>query len=336
MYIIDPLYYLYKPIKRADLIAISKWISEKHQVSQIKVVVDMIWCAVRYGAMWTEYGDLDFYERSSKNRATFITTFYNFKLYKKLNKENYRNIFHEKILFLEVFSQFINRAWIKTENLSDNEIKDFLKLHKNIVTKASYGDSGKEVKVLNLSDKDDLYKTVDYIKTQKFNLIEEQIFNCDEIKRLNPSSLNTLRIVTVRKTNDVSILFAGIRIGGKGAKIDNISQGGRVARINIDTGKINSLFYAKASSHGLYIAEGDEINVVGYQIPFWNEVIEIVKKAAMVVPQIRIVAWDVAITQGGIELVEGNESFGSVIMQLYYNKTEKGIKPNLLKILEEI
>ena len=43
-------------------------------------------------------------------------------------------------------------------------------------------------------------------------------------------SASTLR--TALKNDNIELLFAGIRIGGKNAKIDNISQGGRVARIN--------------------------------------------------------------------------------------------------------
>lgn len=46
-----------------------------------------------------------------------------------------------------------------------------------------------------------------------------------------------------------------------------------------------------------------------------------------------IVAWDVAITEDGVDIIEGNESFGSVIMQLYYKSDEMGLKPRLLSML---
>ena len=39
-----------------------------------------------------------------------------------------------------------------------------------------------------------------------------------------------------------------MRIGAKGSLIDNISQGGAVARIDLDSGKIDSCFYTKRSS----------------------------------------------------------------------------------------
>lgn len=334
MYILDTLYYIYKPIKREDLILVSKTVSKKYRVSQIKVIIDMIICSLKYGSMWTEYGDLDFYDRTADNKASYITTFFNFKLYDAINEKEFREVFHEKILFLEKFKNFINRAWISTDTLSDEKIKTFLRIYPNIVAKTSHGDSGKEVEVINITPNDDLDMILEYIKSKKFNLIEEQIFNCDELMKLNPTSLNTLRIVTVKTGETVNILFTGIRVGGIGSKIDNISQGGRVARINRETGVIESHFYAKSSSYSVEDIN-DRATAIGIQIPRWTEVIEIVKKAALIVPQIGIVAWDVAIGAGGIEVVEGNESFGSVIMQLYYNQNEEGLKPLLLKILED-
>ncbi len=338
MYILNPLYYIYKPSKRKDLIAISKKIAEREKVAQIVIVLDMIWCSIRYGAMWTEYDDLGFYYRTPENRNTFITTFYNFKLYDKINDKKSRDLFHEKIAFLNIFSDYIKRSWLDISNIPDNEVVDYLREHRNVVVKASFGDSGKEVEVMDVTNKSEkeLQEVVKYFREHNFNLIEERILNHSSLNELNATSLNTLRIVTVKTSKKVDVLFAGIRVGSNGAMIDNISQGGRVARVDIETGIINSRFYTKTSSHTSFSFNSEDFNPEGHQIPFWDEVINTVKKAAYVVPQVQIVAWDVAITRDGyVELVEGNESFGSVIMQLYYNHKERGIKPKLLTILED-
>lgn len=331
MYLLDTLYYIYKPIKRKDLMAVSKRVAEENHIFRIKIMADMIFSSVKYGCMWTEYGDLDFYYRDSKNRNTFITTFFNFKLYDRVNLKSKRNIFHEKILFLQEFKPFIKRDWIDIAVEPMEKIKEFLIMHPTVVAKESYGDSGKEVEIINVSDFSDLDDVLKYIHDHNLNLLEEKIVNHPVVEKLNPSSLNTIRIVTVKNQAQVHILFAGIRVGGRGAKIDNISQGGKVARIDIKTGKINSRFYYKQSS---YISDGGRSeDISGYQLPHWDKVIDSVKKAATIVPEISIVAWDVAITNKGIDFVEGNESFGSVIMQLYYGHNEEGLKPQLLKML---
>lgn len=334
MYLMDTLYYIYKPIKRKDLMFISKKLSKDNGDWRIKIIIDMIACSLKYGCTWTEYGDLDFYYRNSAIRKTFITTFFNFKLYDKVNKKSKRNIFHDKILFLEKFHLFVKRDWININAESHEKVKAFVMKHAEVVAKESHGDSGKAVEVINISDFLDVDSMLEYICNHNFNLLEEKIKNHPLLEQLNKTSLNTIRVVTVRNQKDVNILFAGIRIGKKGAKIDNISQGGYVARIDIDTGKIDSKFYSKQSSNKNVIAEEEyAINFLGYQLPKWNDVISSVKEAANVVPEISIVAWDIAITDSGIDFVEGNESFGSVIMQLYYKHNEEGLKPRLMRLL---
>ncbi len=46
--------------------------------------------------------------------------------------------------------------------------------------------------------------------------------------------------------------------------------------------------------------------IVGFQIPFWNQIIELVKELAYVVPQVRYVGWNIAITEKRPILIEGN------------------------------
>ena len=331
MYLIDTLYYIYKPVKREAMINASKRISQKENVSRIKVALDMIYCSFIYGATFTEYDDLDFFYRTKANRKSFITTFYNFKLYNKINNKHYRDVFHNKIMFLEKFNDFIKRDWINLNIATDSQISEFLSKHDQIVMKASYGDSGKEVVVYQIPNDIDLTKFKKYFKQNHFDLAEECIKNHPEISKFNASSLNTLRIVTVNNGKNVNILFAGLRVGGKGAKIDNISQGGAVARINIVSGIIDSSFYTKRSSYNS--GDTDFDSPLGSKIPFWDQVKQLVTEAALVVPEIGIVAWDIAITNNTIDIIEGNESFGSVIMQLYYTHEEEGLKPTLLKLL---
>ena len=55
---------------------------------------------------------------------------------------------------------------------------------------------------------------------------------------------------------------------------------------------------------------------------------------ALEAKETRFIAWDIAITPSGPEIIEANESFGSVIMQLYNKKTEDGLKPIVEKFFK--
>lgn len=50
--------------------------------------------------------------------------------------------------------------------------------------------------------------------------------------------------------------------------------------------------------------------MLGFQIPNWEHAINVVKTAAEKIPQCRFIGWDVAFTEKGVELIEGNHNPG--------------------------
>ena len=78
------------------------------------------------------------------------------------------------------------------------------------------------------------------------------------------------------------------------------------------------------------IHPGTDIVMLGYRIPNWDKVIEGSEKAAEMLPQIRIIGWDVAITEDGIELIEGNHNPDYELFEFlgstgYYSKIKSAL-----------
>ena len=70
------------------------------------------------------------------------------------------------------------------------------------------------------------------------------------------------------------------------------------------------------------------IQLEGFQVPMFFEACELAKKASKVVPQVRYVGWDIAITPDGPALVEGNNYCAHDFWQLPAQTPEKtGILP---------
>lgn len=87
--------------------------------------------------------------------------------------------------------------------------------------------------------------------------------------------------------------------------MDNVDCGGMAAPINLDTGVISGVGANKAGeTYEFHPMTGKRIP--GTQIPYWEEVKAMCLKAMHVVPQVRFVAWDVAITPDGPVFIEGN------------------------------
>jgi hypothetical protein len=64
---------------------------------------------------------------------------------------------------------------------------------------------------------------------------------------------------------------------------------------------------------------------VGFQVPFWPELIDMAKKAALHVPENRSIGWDIAVTENGPELIEGNHDWCKLVWQLPVKKGMKSV-----------
>ena len=71
--------------------------------------------------------------------------------------------------------------------------------------------------------------------------------------------------------------------------------------------------------------------IVGFQIPRWDEAKDFVRKAAQVVPSIRIIGWDVALSQDGWVLIEANRA-GEWLTQ---EATHTGLRTKITPLLRE-
>lgn len=54
----------------------------------------------------------------------------------------------------------------------------------------------------------------------------------------------------------------------------------------------------------------------GTKIPFWNEVLELVNHLGRLIPEVGYVGWDIAITETGPIVIEGNTTPGYTYFQI--------------------
>ena len=182
--------------------------------------------------------------------------------------------------------------------------------------------------------KGDLY---DYLVGKNLTLIEEVVVQCKEMSKLYPNAINTVRIITVHRYDDsVKVVAAYQRIGNNGRIVDNYNGGGMVVPINEKTGiieypavdKLKNVYYEHPMTH---------TKIVGFKIPKYKEAIELCKKASKVVKEIRYVGWDIAITDKGPVIIEGNEYPGHDIYQLPIHRTNNiGVLPKFEESLGKI
>lgn len=329
------LYSIYKGTRKANSNSDNMVNLVTQEIRKPKVVVwfDMVRCYLKYGATFREYYNLSFYKRSDENRATFMTTGSNIRARKITNNKSLCHIFINKDEFNHTYSDFINREWISLNDSFEN-VKSFFNRQCRVIVKLKNGDSGKGIFIVEHSDTLDDDKIKKIITENKNSIAEEVLQNHEIINKLNNSSLNTIRIITVLEEETVNFLYAGIRVGAKGSAVDNISMGGGIAPIDIETGKIiMQLFYKKSTVRTLPTSIPC---VIGFQIPDWAKVKNFTERVAKVIPAMRYMAWDIALTPKGPALIEGNHSSGNTINQVHIGINDKGLKVRLDPIIKSI
>lgn len=106
-----------------------------------------------------------------------------------------------------------------------------------------------------------------------------------------------------------NVVYACIRMGNSVRPVDNINAGGMYSPIDLETGKIAC---AACDKQRIVYERHPRSRCLlkGYQIPYWDKVMDICREAAHKVPQMGYIGWDVAITKDGPLFIEANNMPG--------------------------
>ena len=265
-----------------------------------------------------DYFRYKFYRLPHSKRKTFITERKSGKLNDHFNPHNelttdaYTSL-DDKSKFNVLFSEFIHRDWIDSFSSIDEQVQFCLK-HQPVFFKPISSGAGNGVEKLSFQNKND---AKDFFERHKnfMYIIEEAIQQNKTISLLNPSSINTIRINTLLHNGEVHIICAAMRFGKENSDVDNYSLGNFVASLDIESGKINS-HAVNQNLEQIKRVSLTGTDIIGLQIPCWEEIKSLVKKAHVKIPQLKYIGWDVAINDKNEPLlVEGNTYAGVELQQ---------------------
>lgn len=291
----------------------------------MRLLADLFKNVFRYNAAPLDYFTLRFFDLTEKERALYACTGFMYEYQLKMNPSGHRSVLRDKIKFLTHFKDFSGREWATVKMLKEDPgiAQSFIcNPEKKFVIKKATGQAGKQVEVVSSSGMN-AEAVIKLMEAKGFDLLERYVIQHDDLMRLSPAALNTVRIVTQYNNGVAEVLLAFIRISVN-MKVDNLSAGNYGANfgapIDLTTGKIMAPgMYIDITKPSEYYHPVTKVKLVGFQIPFWQESIELVKKAACHIPQNRSVGWDVGITNQGPVLIEGNHNW-NYLSQLLGNK----------------
>ena len=287
-------------------------IAKQYRTSTLHIYFDAFCAWIVYGVTPNEYVGWRFYSKSRMERKTFYTARHTRKYEKAFNDSAYYDTFWRKELFNAAFTDFIERDWLYTPDANESDIECFLKTHDKVIVKPTNLSAGRGIHIYSGES----------VKELKLGgvLLEDCIKQCRELSSLNDSSVNTIRVYTVvDKGQKPQILSASIRVGGVGSTTDNFHAGGVGYPIDIEHGCVCAAGADMMGSRYLYHPKSN-VKVIGFDIPRWRELKEYVYRACLKYPTARLIAWDVAITETGFDMVEGNYDGDPGFMQTPLDK----------------
>lgn len=286
-------------------------------LKRVYLYLDLAYSIVVYGCGITDYFQYQFYKRKAGERKDFIVHRKRMWLVNRFNDPEGRKIFDHKPSFNWTFNQYLGRAWLDISKSTFEDFKVFAKQTARFLVKPAVGSHGIGVRVIYKVEIDELEKLFAKLKSEQA-LVEELIEQHLELAEFNPSSVNTLRVVTLLGPGDsVNIMTANLRLGnGEDRFADNFHHNGIAALIDVKSGEVISKGVDKnLNYYSIHPLSGKEIT--GFIVPEWEEVISLVSKAALVASTVGYVGWDLAIGKDGqVMLVEGNAAADPDISQM--------------------
>ena len=259
-----------------------------------------------------------YYKSFMKNRNKYNM---NINTYKE--KYNYICLLRDKL----VFERYMHSINIKTPETiaiikygitydtsleKELNILDIIKNKKKVFIKSIGGECGDGVYYIDSEKK---YNQIDFSKG--IFVVQKKIVQNEEINKMNPNSTNTIRIVTIKKDNKISIFASTLRIRTKkSGNVDNWSLGGIAVPINENGTLMKYGFYEPGMGTKSTIHPDTNFQFENFQIPYYDEVKKMVLKIHYNLYNIHSIGYDVAITPDGPIIIEANDNWGLTLLQL--------------------
>lgn len=285
-------------------------------------IVDFIYSKSVLGFSNWEYFAYGLENKTIDEKLEFMKNSNIFRYYKALNTDirDVRTL-GSKYLTYTHFAPFFKREVIRVRNQSDKSLlQSFASRHSSFMVKPVAAAMGRGIQIVNVSDYssfDEMY--VDVFQGGSF-VCEELITPHESFVQINPGCVNTVRIFTYFNGMDTNIVCAWMKAGRANAVVDNAGAGGMLAAIDETTGIV--ITGAADEQGGVYPVHPETGFVFkGFQIPQWDEAINIVKTMASHLPGVAMIGWDLALSADkGWQVIEGNEGGQVNLIQIPHKK----------------
>ncbi|MCL1965416.1 MAG: hypothetical protein FWF69_10245 [Firmicutes bacterium] len=295
--------YILRRLLRMDygaMLRTARMLHKKTGKATLWLLFDMVRCARKYGAGYVDYKIAEMYRLTPEQRETQITREASNRIVAKMNDKAYWHHFDDKAEFNTLFAGQVRRGWIDLRGATEEALAQWAEGRGDVIGKPMEGSSGNGIVKYKRGE----LPSLEALRLAGIGLLEDCVRQHEALDALCPTSVNTVRVATLLGDKKQGIVYASLRVGN-GNVVDNVDQGGMAAPVALATGVLTAVGADKQGNrYETHPMTGARIP--GFGIPYWAETVDMCLRAMHVVPQVRFVAWDVAVTPDGPVLIEGN------------------------------
>lgn len=151
-------------------------------------------------------------------------------------------------------------------------------------------------------------------------VVQKKLRNHSDIQKIYPSSLNTLKLITILNEDGSVVFFdAAMRFGTGGNIIDNAGSGGIFVGVD-DSGYLQDVGYYEPGFksdlvvHGVHPDTG--VSFAGMRLPFWDDMLAAAFRFHRFFYGIPSIGWDIAFTPDGFVFTETGEDWEIPLYQV--------------------
>lgn len=253
------------------------------------------------GFLPSSYFKHKLYENSYNDYLSFC------KVYPVMIKKNRRKLylFDNKLLFkLHLENKIEQSKLVAFYNHLNKKIIHYAKPSKDkVVLKPVKGSRGKGIKIVSSAGFEEVLK-----KYRKSYIVEDFIEQHHFLNDIFSESVNTTRVLTLKNKEKIEVISMILKVGRSSSNhVDNIISGGIPIFINLESGMLSKAHFYKDHDHIEYKSHPEtKFEFYKKMLPFFKEIKEIAINAHQLFPSCAIIGWDIAITENGPVIVEGN------------------------------
>jgi len=273
---------------------------------------------MRFNISILEYFQFRFFELSDDQKASWAGTGTMYEFQRRANPPGQRNILDDKCLFHEAYRDFFRHDVATLSELEeDPELAARMRAaHSHLVFKPARGNCGIGIAFVETASLPD-GQLSSWMRTHGYDLVEERVPQHADLQALSPSGVNTVRIFTALDNKDrCRIIGCRLRISVASA-VDNLAAGNLAAPVDDATGRVSGPgVYSDITKPPEAVHPITGTAIEGFQVPFWQESLDLVERASLLHTENRSIGWDVVVTSEGPGLIEGNHDWCKLVWQL--------------------